>query len=111
MDFEALVKNFCAAVEAGDGGRLAELFSEDGSYHDTFYGEFQGREAIREMLEARFYGDAERFLWRRHRKRQVHGYRFRRQFPLGGYYRGFRVPGEKALDRVGRRRACASMGE
>ena len=63
MDFEALVKKFCAAVEAGDGGRLAELFMEEGSYHDTFYGEAQGRAAIREMLEERFYGAAERFLW------------------------------------------------
>lgn len=63
MNFEQLVKNFCAAVEAGDGGRLAELFVEDGLYHDTFYGEFRGRQAIREMLEDRFHGDAERFLW------------------------------------------------
>lgn len=63
MNFEELVKNFCAAIEAGDGTRLAELFTPDGIYHDTFYGAFQGREAIRDMLEQRFYSDAERFLW------------------------------------------------
>jgi ketosteroid isomerase-like protein len=63
MDFDALLKAFTAAVEAGDGKRLAALFTPDGVYHDTFYGEFKGPEAIREMLEGRFYRDAERFLW------------------------------------------------
>jgi ketosteroid isomerase-like protein len=63
VEFEAVVKAFCAAVEAGDGRQLAELFTPDGIYHDTFYGAFQGREAIRGMLEQRFHGDAERFLW------------------------------------------------
>lgn len=63
MNFDALVKEFCAAVEAGDGTRLAALFTPGGIYHDTFYGAFRGREAIRDMLEKRFHGDAERFLW------------------------------------------------
>ena len=63
MDFATLVNQFCAAVEAGDGERLAGLFTPEGIYHDTFYGEFKGREAIRAMLEDRFHGDAERFLW------------------------------------------------
>jgi ketosteroid isomerase-like protein len=63
MDFQALLGQFTAAVEAGDGGRLAALFTPDGVYHDTFYGEFNGRAAIKEMLEKRFYGDAERFRW------------------------------------------------
>ncbi len=63
MDFENLVREFCAAVEAGDGARLAAVFTPDGEYHDTFYGAFKGREAIRDMLEQRFHRDAERFLW------------------------------------------------
>lgn len=63
MDFKILLAEFCAAVEAGDGARLAALFTEDGVYHDTFYGQFKGREAIQVMLEERFFGDAERFLW------------------------------------------------
>ncbi len=63
MDFEKLVKEFCAAVEAGDGARLADLFTPEGEYHDTFYGANRGRDAIRDMLEQRFHGDAERFLW------------------------------------------------
>jgi ketosteroid isomerase-like protein len=63
MDFAALVTEFTAAVEAGDGTRLARLFTEDGVYHDTFYGEFKGRVAIKEMLEKRFWGDARAFKW------------------------------------------------
>lgn len=63
MDFPTLLKQFGAAVEAGDGTKLGALFTEDGVYHDTFYGEFKGRAAIKEMLEQRFHRDAERFLW------------------------------------------------
>jgi uncharacterized protein (TIGR02246 family) len=63
MEFPALLKAFSAAVEAGDGTKLAALFTEDGVYHDTFYGEFKGRAAIKEMLEQRFHRDAERFRW------------------------------------------------
>jgi ketosteroid isomerase-like protein len=63
MDFATLLNEFTAAVEAGDGARLAALFTEDGVYHDTFYGEFQGRAAIEAMLEERFWGDAEAFKW------------------------------------------------
>src|SRR3954464_5357008 len=33
--------------------------------------------------------DAERFLWNRLRRRQLHGYRFRRQVPLGNYIADF----------------------
>ena len=63
MDFPKLLKEFSAAVEKGDGQRLGALFTPDGLYHDTFYGEFKGPDAIREMLEQRFYRDAEKFLW------------------------------------------------
>lgn len=63
MDFPALLKAFSAAVEAGDGTTLAALFTENGVYHDTFYGEFTGRAAIREMLEQRFWRDADAFRW------------------------------------------------
>ncbi|HEX7927065.1 MAG TPA: nuclear transport factor 2 family protein [bacterium] len=58
-----MLKAFAAAVEAGDGTKLASLFTEQGVYHDTFYGEFKGRAAIKEMLEERFYRDAEKFRW------------------------------------------------
>jgi len=63
MEFAELLQEFTAAVEAGDGTRLANLFTEDGVYHDTFYGEFKGRPAIQSMLEDRFWADAKAFKW------------------------------------------------
>lgn len=63
MNHDALLAKFTAAVEAGDGKALAALFTEDGIYHDTFYGEFQGRHAIADMLENHFWRDAKAFRW------------------------------------------------
>ena len=62
-EFTDLLNRFTAAVEAGDGNALAALFSENGTYEDTFYGLFEGKPAIADMLENRFWGDAEAFLW------------------------------------------------
>ncbi len=62
-DFEDLLDRFTAAVEAGDGTALGEVFTADGTYVDTFYGPFTGRAAIRDMLENRFWRDAEAFFW------------------------------------------------
>lgn len=63
-DFTALLGRFTAAVEAGDGTALANLFTEDGVYEDGFYGASAGREAIKAMLETKFWGHAEGFRWR-----------------------------------------------
>lgn len=63
FDFAGLLNRFTDTVERGDGAALAALFTPDGIYHDTFYGAFQGREAIADMLENRFWGDANAFLW------------------------------------------------
>ena len=62
-NFTGLLDHFTAAVEAGDGTALADLFAGNGVYHDTFYGAFEGHSAIKDMLENRFWGDAEAFLW------------------------------------------------
>ena len=64
VDFEAVLGDFTAAVEAGDGNALAVLFTPEGSYHDGFYGESVGRDAIARMLEEQFWGHAEGFRWR-----------------------------------------------
>ena len=64
MDFEALLENFTNAIESGDGSALAALFTEDGVYHDGFYGANRGRDAIARMLEDEFWRDAEGFRWR-----------------------------------------------
>ena len=63
MTFEELMSEFSAAGEAGDGKRFGAIFTEDGLYHDTFYGEFTGREGIADMLENRFWRDAKDFRW------------------------------------------------
>ena len=61
MTFDAILSRFTAAVEAGDGTALGALFTQDGIYHDTFYGEFHGPSAIKDMLENHFWRDAEAF--------------------------------------------------
>ena len=64
--FRSLLDAFAAAAVAGDGARFAALFAEDGCYHDVFYGAFQGRDAIADMIENRFHRDAENFRWDLH---------------------------------------------
>lgn len=66
MSFAELMNGLAAAAMAGDGARFAGLFTEDGVYHDVFYGEFSGRTAIRDMLENYFHRDAENFRWDMH---------------------------------------------
>ena len=64
MEFAEMVQKFTAAVEARDGAAFARLFTEDGVYDDTFYGEFKGRERIQYMIDVMFYRDAENFGWK-----------------------------------------------
>lgn len=61
-----LLKAFCDAVERRDGAGFARLFTEDGVYHDVFYGAFEGREKIAEMIDEEFYRTACDFRWRMH---------------------------------------------
>jgi ketosteroid isomerase-like protein len=63
MDVENMLRDFCSAVEQHDGQRLAQLFCEDGVYHDVFYGAFAGRERIAELIDVWFYKDADDFRW------------------------------------------------
>ena len=65
-EFAALLNTFAAAAVAGDGARFAALFTGDGVYHDVFYGEFRGQDAIADMLENRFHRDAGNFRWDMH---------------------------------------------
>lgn len=66
MSFRALLDAFSAAVEAGDGRAFAALFAEDGVYHDHFYGDFRGREAVRSLIEDKFHDEGRDFHWRFH---------------------------------------------
>jgi ketosteroid isomerase-like protein len=66
MDISAMLKTFCDAVERRDGKAFASLFSEDGVYHDVFYGTFKGRAKIAEMIDDWFYRTASDFRWDMH---------------------------------------------
>ena len=62
MQFGNLVKRFAAAVVAGDGDGLADLFTPDGTYDDYFFGPSNGRDAIKKML-AHFADGGRDFRW------------------------------------------------
>src|SRR5258706_12315442 len=66
MNVSAMLRAFCDAVEQRNGAALAGLFTEDGVYHDVFYGPFQGRAKIAEMIDDWFYRTATDFRWDMH---------------------------------------------
>lgn len=66
MDHAGMLRAFCDAVERRDGRALAGLFAEDGVYHDVFYGAFQGRERIAELIDDQFHRTARDFRWDMH---------------------------------------------
>ena len=66
MNIEAMLRAFCNAVERRDGRAFAALFTEDGVYHDVFYGTFSGRAKIAELIEDWFYRTATDFRWDMH---------------------------------------------
>jgi ketosteroid isomerase-like protein len=66
MTISAMLRTFCDAVERRDGKAFAELFTDDGVYHDVFYGAFEGRAKIAEMIGHHFYRTATDFRWDMH---------------------------------------------
>ena len=66
METTALLRAFCDAVEQHDGKAFAKLFTEDGVYHDVFYGAFKGHTKIAEMIDDVFYRTATDFRWDMH---------------------------------------------
>jgi len=66
MNATAMLREFCDAVERRDGKAFAALFTEDGVYHDVFYGAFKGRTKIAEMIDDWFYRTATDFRWDMH---------------------------------------------
>src|SRR3984893_15392295 len=66
MNISAMLRAFCDAVEQRNGAEFAELFTEDGVYHDVFYGAFAGRAKIAEMIDDWFYRTADDFRWDMH---------------------------------------------
>ena len=61
-DFTTMLERFTAAVVANDGAGLAALFTTDGVYDDGFFGEYQGRSAIIEMLQ-HFHDTGSNYRW------------------------------------------------
>jgi ketosteroid isomerase-like protein len=66
MNVSAMLSAFCDAVEQRKGAAFAELFTEDGVYHDVFYGPFEGRAKIAGMIDDWFYRTATDFRWDMH---------------------------------------------
>jgi ketosteroid isomerase-like protein len=66
MNAATMLRAFCDAVEQRNGKAFAELFTEDGVYHDVFYGAFAGRTKIAEMIDDWFYRNATDFRWDMH---------------------------------------------
>lgn len=66
MQPDTLLREFCRAVEQHDGRAFAALFTEDGVYHDVFYGAFAGRAKIAQMIDDWFYRTATDFRWEMH---------------------------------------------
>lgn len=64
--FETLLAAMTRAICAGDGAAAAACFTPGGVYHDGFYGEFAGREAIARMVTDFFHRDARAFEWTLH---------------------------------------------
>jgi len=62
-EFCALIERMSQAICRGDGTAAAVCFVPEGIYHDGFYGEFRGREAIRGMVEQHFHANARDFAW------------------------------------------------
>jgi hypothetical protein len=66
MEPTDLLRRFTGAVERREGRAFAQLFTEDGVYHDVFYGSFVGRARIAELIDDWFYRSATAFRWRMH---------------------------------------------
>lgn len=73
MDFAALITTMTTAAAEGRGGDVAVCFTPDGVYHDVFYGDFQGPEAIADLIENHFHRDAESFRWNLHNPAETDG--------------------------------------
>lgn len=61
-----MLRQFCAAVEQRNGAAFAQLFTENAVYHDVFYGAFEGRAKIAELIDDWFYRTADDFRWDMH---------------------------------------------
>ena len=61
--FEEITQKLTQSVCNNDGDSLANLFAEQGVYHDYIYGSFKGKKNIKLMLNDFFHRDAKKFYW------------------------------------------------
>ena len=66
MNATTMLRDFCRHVEQRNGKAFAQLFTDDGVYHDVFYGAFAGHAKIAELIDDWFYRTAEDFRWDMH---------------------------------------------
>ena len=62
--FENVTNELTQSVCNNDGENLANLFADDGIYHDYIYGSFKGKKNIKLMLNNCFHRDAKNFFWK-----------------------------------------------
>ena len=63
MSFATLMEQMTQAACRGDGAAVGVCFTENGVYHDVFYGPFEGPAAIADMIDNHFHRDGENFRW------------------------------------------------
>ena len=63
MTTQQLIAALAKAVEDGNGAALASLFTEDGVYHDVYYGAFEGKKRIAELADEWIYRNARDGRW------------------------------------------------
>jgi hypothetical protein len=63
LDVQRMLGAMCRAAEVRDGQTFASYFTEDGVYHDDFYGSFVGRERVAEWVTDWLHKDARAMRW------------------------------------------------
>lgn len=72
MPFKQLINAMTQAAVRGDGRAVADCFTDDGVYHDVFYGSFKGNQ-IADLIEGYFHRDASDFIWDLHNPVEADG--------------------------------------
>ena len=65
MSFAELITRMTQAIVRNDGAAAADCFTDDGVYHDVFYGAFP-KARIPLMVSEHFHRDASDFIWDLH---------------------------------------------
>ena len=61
--FKNITKKLTRYICENESDKVADLFANEGVYHDYVYGSFKGRKNIKLMVNDYFHRDAEKFNW------------------------------------------------